>query len=211
MEGRCRTSTRPPREWIAGGAAILLAAAAFLIWGQLGGGSPPGNGPLFMGSYGLDGGPGDGREQIGIIIPVLSSSHSTVLIDGIRLVGGAGYPAPRPFALRVIDYNQCAGAWPLRRTRHGLVLDGCSAYDLGPLVGHHVHWSGGEEQSEAVAEVSPPGPRSCWVLTALVVRYHVGGVRYRGTYPDAMVTCRGLAHSREWAVMEQAAAERPGW
>ncbi|HEX9517428.1 MAG TPA: hypothetical protein VF940_14785 [Streptosporangiaceae bacterium] len=188
----------------------LARRSGFLIWGPLGGGSPPGNGPLFMGSYGLDGGPGDGREQIGIIIPILSSSHSTVVIDGIQLVGGAGYPAPRPFALRVIDYNQCAGAWPLRRTRRGLVLDGCNAYDLGPLVGHQVHWSGGEQQSEAVAEVSPPGPRSCWVLTALVVRYHVGSVRYRGTYPDAMVTCRGLAQSREWAVMEQAAAERPG-
>jgi hypothetical protein len=113
----------PSARWMAGGAAILLAAAAFLIWGPLGGGSPPGNGPLFMGSYGLDGGPGDGREQIGIIIPILSSSHSTVVIDGIQLVGG---------------------------------------------------------------------------------------VRYRATYPDAMVTCQGLAHSREWAVMEQAAADRPG-
>ena len=101
----------PSARWIAGGAAILLAAAAFLIWGPpgLGSGSPPGNGPLFIGSYGIDSGPGDGREQIGIIIPILSSSHSTIVIDGMQLIGGAGYPAPRFFALRVIDYNRAPG------------------------------------------------------------------------------------------------------
>ena len=196
----------PFARWIAGGAGILLAAAAFLIWGPpgLGSGSPAGNGPLFIGSYGSDGAPG-GREQIGIIIPILSSSHSTIVIDGMKLIGGAGYPAPRFFALRVIDYNQCAGPWPLRRTRHGLVLDGCNAYDLGPLIGHQVHWSGGDSQSEAVVEVGPPGPHSCWVLTGLVVRYHIGNVRYWATYPDATVNCRGLALSKVQDLMWQAA------
>ena len=93
---------------VAGGAAVLLAAVAFLIWGPLGLGSgpPPGNGPLFM--------------------------------------------------------------------------------------------------------VRPPKPHGCWVLTALVVRYHVGDVRYRATYPDASVVCRGLDQSEVWAVMMQADAERPG-
>lgn len=202
---------RPSPRWVAGGAAILLAAVAVLIWGPpgIGRSSPSSSGPLFMGSYGLDSGPGDGREPIGIIIPILSSGHATIVIDGIRLIGGAGYPAPRPFALRVIDQNQCAGALPLRRTRHELVLDGCNAYDLGPLIGHQVRWSGGYARSEAVAEVSPPQPHNCWVLTALVVRYHIGSVRYRATYPDAMVTCRGMARQEEWNIMTEAADERP--
>jgi len=85
----------------------------------------------------------------------------------------------------------------------------CGAYDLGSLVGHRVHWSGPAEQSEAVAEVSPPKPKCCWVLTGLVVRYHIGDVRYQGTYPDAMVGCRGIAIQLERALMQEAAAERP--
>ncbi len=207
-----RHFARPSPPWVAGGTAILLAAVAFLIWGPpgIGSSSPAGTGPLFMGSYGLDSGPGDGREPIGIIIPILSSAHATIVIDGIRLIGGAGYPAPRPFALRVIDQNQCAGALPLRRTRHGLVLDPCNAYDLGPLIGHQVRWSGRQARSDAVAEVRTPQPNSCWVLTALVVRYHIESVRYRATYPDAMVTCRGTARQEEWNVMMEASDERPG-
>jgi len=199
------------RQWVASGAAVLLAIVAFLIWGPLGLGSssPTGNGPLFMGSYGLDSGPGSGRERIGIIIPILSSSHSTIVIDGIQLIGGAGYPAPRYFALRVIAYTQCAGAWPLRRTRQGFVLAGCPGSDLGPLVGHRVHWTGRFANSEAVAEVSPPKQKSCWVLTGLVVRYHIAAVRYQGSYPDAMVTCRGIAIQVEQVLMDKAAAERP--
>jgi len=81
---------------VAAGATVVLAAAAFLVWGPpgLGRSSPAGNGPLFIGSYGLDSGPAPGSERIGIVIPILSSSHSIIVIDGIRLIGGAGYPAP---------------------------------------------------------------------------------------------------------------------
>ena len=178
--------------WRAVGVAVL-AAAGFAGWGlfAVGGGPSRGNGPLFMGSYGLDGGP-DGKP-VGIIIPIISAAHATIVIDGIRLIGGAGYPAPRPFALRVIGYTQCAGAWPLRRTERGLVLDGCGVPDLGPLIGHRVHWSGTLAQSEAVAEVGPPRPRNCWVLTHVGVRYHVGTQRFSAIYPDAMVTCTDVA------------------
>jgi hypothetical protein len=90
------------------------------------------------------------------------------------------------------------------------VLDGCGVDDLGLLVGHRVHWGGDPSLTEAVAEVYPPKPHSCWVLTALVVRYDVAGRRYRATYPDAMATCRGLAIPQERAVLRAAGAARPG-
>jgi len=194
------------------GGVVVLAVAAFLIWGPpgLGSSSPRGNGPLFIGSYAGDGGPAPGTERIGIITPIRSSSHSTIVIDGIRLIGGAGYPAPRYFALRVFAYTQCSGAWPLRRTPHGFVLDGCGADDLGPLIGHRVHWTGPLEKSLAVFEVSPPKPHSCWVLTALIVRYHVADQRYRAVYPDATVTCRGLPIPRAQDVLLEAMDEAPG-
>jgi hypothetical protein len=164
---------------------------------------------LFIGSYGLDSGPGNGKQPMGLIIPINSKAHARIVIDGIRLIGGAGYPAPRSFALRVIAYNQCAGVWPLRRTTHGLVLDGCGAQDLGPLVGHRVHWTGPRtvDQSEAVAEVWPPGPRNCWVLTHVAVRYHIGAQRFSAIYPAPMVTCAGIERTIEQNIMEQAAQE----
>jgi len=187
----------------------VLAAAAFVAWAAFGPRAVSGNGPLFIGSYGLDSGPGNGKQPMGLIIPISSKAHGTIVIDRVRLIGGAGYPAPRSFALRVIAYTQCAGVWPLRRSGHGLVLDGCGAQDLGPLVGHRVHWSGPGtvDQTEAVAEVRPPGPRNCWVLTRVAVRYHIGAQRFSATYPAAMVTCAGIGRTIEQNIMDRAGQE----
>src|SRR5229473_491475 len=59
--------------WRVAGIAAVLAAAAFAAWGAF---SPRavsgGNGPLFIGSYGLDGGPGNGKQPMGLIIPISS-------------------------------------------------------------------------------------------------------------------------------------------
>src|SRR5262249_21977648 len=190
------------------GGVVVLAVAAFLVWGPpgLGSGSPRGNGPLFIGSYGADGVAGPAWQRQGIIIPIHSSSHSTVVIDKIRLIGGAGYPAPRSFALRVFTYTQCGGAMPLRRTPHGYALPGCLAHDVRPRIGRGVHWSGGgtAEETEAVVEVSPPKRHSCWVLMGLVVRYHIADQRYRATYPDTVVGCRGLSDEQEQVVFQEA-------
>jgi hypothetical protein len=196
--------------WRVVGIAAVLAAAAFAAWGAFGPrAASGGDGPLFIGSYGIDSGPGNGKQPMGLIIPISSKAHETIVIDGIRLIGGAGYRAPRSFALRVIAYNQCAGVWPLRRTGHGLVLDGCGAQDLGPLVGHRVHWTGPGtvDRSEAVAEVWPPGPTNCWVLTHVAVRYHIGAQRFSAIYPAAMVTCEGIDRTIEQNIMQQAAQE----
>lgn len=197
-------------KWRAVGIAAVLAAAALAAWAAFGPRAVSGgNSPLFIGSYGLDSGPGSGKQPMGLIIPITSKAHSTIVIDRVRLIGGAGYPAPQPFALRVIAYTQCAGVWPLRRTGHGLVLDGCGTQDLGPLVGHRVHRTGPGivDQTEAVAEVGPPGPRNCWVLTRVAVRYHVGTQRFSAIYPAAMVTCAGVGRAIEQNIMEQAAQE----
>lgn len=193
--------------WRVAGLAAVLAAAAFAAWGVFGphGGAYGANGPLFIGSYGIDGDHSDGKQPMGIIIPISSKAHATIVIDGIRLIGGAGYPPPRSFALRVIANTQCAGAMPLRRTAHALVLDGCGAHDLGPLISHRVHFS--TYQSEAVAEVWPPRLRNCWVLTHVAVRYHIGAQHFSANYPDATVTCEGIANTIERTIMQQAADE----
>jgi hypothetical protein len=196
--------------WRVGGIAAMLAAAAFAAWAAFGPRAvSSGNGPLFIGSYGIDSGPGNGKRSMGLIIPISSKAHATIVIDRVRLIGGAGYPAPRSFAVRVIAYTQCAGLWPLRQTDHGLVLDGCNAQDLGPLVGHRVRWTGPGtvDQTEAVAEVLPPGPRNCWVLTHVAVHYHIGAQRFSAIYPAPMVTCAGIGRTIEQNIMDQAALE----
>jgi hypothetical protein len=194
LEGQLEPQMAGRLWWRVAGITAVLVAAAFAAWGTFGLRSASGgNGPLFIGSYGLDSGPGDGKQPMGLIIPITSTAHATIVIGGIRLIGGASYPAPRPFALRVIDYNQCAGVWPLRRTGRGLVLDGCAAHDLGTLIGHRVRWSGGGtvHQSEAVAEVWPPRSRSCWVLTHVAVRYHIGPEHFSARKPFADVRRSG--------------------
>jgi hypothetical protein len=196
--------------WRVGGIAAVLAAVAIVSWVAFGPRAVSGgNGPLFIGSYALDSGPGNGKQPMGLIIPISSKAHATIVIDRVRLIGGAGYPAPRSFALRVIAYTQCSGVWPLRRTGHGLMLDGCGTEDLGPLVGHRVHRTGPgtADLTEAVAEVLPPGPRNCWVLTRVAVRYHIGSQRFSAIYPAAMVTCSGIGRAIQQNIEEQAYQE----
>jgi hypothetical protein len=73
------------RRWVAGGAAVLLAIVAFLIWGPLGLGrsSPAGNGPLFMGSYGLDSGPGNGQEHMVTCRGIASQVEQAVMQEAV--------------------------------------------------------------------------------------------------------------------------------
>ncbi|HEX7996271.1 MAG TPA: hypothetical protein VF506_20320 [Streptosporangiaceae bacterium] len=196
--------------WRLGGIAAVLACVAIASWVAFGPrAASSGNGPLFIGSYGLAGGPDNQKQPVGFIIPIISKARATIVIDRVRLIGGAGYPAPRSFALRVIAYTQCSGVWPMRRTGRGLVLDGCGAEDLGPLVGHRVHRTGHgtADRTEAVAEVRPPGPRNCWVLTRVAVRYHIGAQRFSAIYPATMVTCTGIGLTIEQNIMDRAAQE----
>jgi hypothetical protein len=180
------------RHWrmIVTAAALLVAIGLFLGWGPVG----LGNGPVSTMTGGVQGWSDAARVPVGLVIPVLDSGHQPAVIDGVRFTGGAGYPAPRVFAVHAVTFTTCAGEWPLPAGPHGPLPPTCNARDLGPLVGHQVRFSPPDALGlQAVAEISPPKPDSCWALATVVIHYHVGIRHYAATDPLATVACTGRA------------------
>jgi hypothetical protein len=168
----------------------MLAVGAFLLWGPIG----LGNGPLTAAEYATSGGPDASRVPVGFIIPVRNSGQAPAVIDGIELIGGTKYPAPRLQALAVMTSAECGAAFPTRQTARGFVLAGCGGRDSGSLIGRPI----GPTLPDifafpAAAEVAAPQPGTCWVMTRIVVHYHVGIRHYSATDPYGLVVCTHAA------------------
>jgi hypothetical protein len=196
------------RRWryIAGVVVALLAVGAFLLWGPIG----IGNGPLSMGAWDTTSWPDPGMSPIGTIIPVNNSGGAPAVIDAVQLVGNTRYPTPRLIApLELLTSGKCGGPWPARSAGHGFVLAGCGGTDAGPVIGHAF---GPTHQPAfgypAAAELAAPKADSCWVLTAVVVHYHVGIRHYVVTDPDGLVVCAGSTGIN--AATKAAIAAEPG-
>jgi hypothetical protein len=177
----------------AGGAAVLAAAAAFLAWGPVG----LGNGPLHVG--GLEGGEdmsvAPHQAWWGLLIRV-DAPDVTVIIDQVSFRGGAGYPGPRVRALWTDRDEACGGAWPWHG--RGGLLRTCAVGGLARLTSRpipdgatltvpelgRVRYPG----EAIVAQVAPPA-RDCWVVTSVVIRYHVGIRHYTATTRVSFDAC----------------------
>lgn len=178
------------RRVMALAAAGLLATGAFLLWGPIG----LGNGPLSAAVYGTQGAAHAGRGPVGFIIPIHNSGDSRAVVDGLDLIGGSSYPGPHVLGLEILTAGLCGGAWPARPAVRGFVLVGCGGTAAGPLVGHEF----GPTQPvsfgfPAAAEVAAPSPGTCWVMTKVVVHYHVGIRHYSATDPYQLAVCTGSA------------------
>jgi hypothetical protein len=69
----------------------------------------------------------------------------------------------------------------------GFVLDGCGSHARGPLIGRSI---GARSQGFlGAAEIAAPRPGTCWVMTNVVIRYHVGYRHYAATDPYALAVC----------------------
>ncbi|HEY2640867.1 MAG TPA: hypothetical protein VGI66_13420, partial [Streptosporangiaceae bacterium] len=179
----------PPRRWswsrwrwyFTGAFVTLLAVGAFLLWGPIG----IGNGPLSMGLWGGQSNDDQGMGPVGTIIPIFNRGDSSAVIDAVQLVNATNYPAPHLIALELLTSGKCGGAWPARATGHGFVIVGCGGTDAGPVVGHAFAPTHGIVFGyPATAFLGAPKPGGCWVLTGVIVHYHVGIRHYVGTYPD---------------------------
>jgi hypothetical protein len=169
-------------------AAGLLAAGAFLLWGPIG----LGNGPL---STGLAYGSGAVRAggPVGWAIPIYNSGDSPAVVDGLDLISGTSYPGPHVLGLEALASGACGGIWPVRQAAGGFVLVGCGA-DAGPLVGHAVGPTHPVSPGfPAVAELAAPRPGTCWVVTEVVVHYHVSIRHYSATEPSGLAVCADSA------------------
>jgi hypothetical protein len=170
-------------------AAGLVAFGAFLLWGPIG----LGNGPL---STAVDYGLGAVRPSgpAGFVIPIYNSGDSSAVVDGLDLISGTSYPSPHVLGLEVLTSGACMGAWPVRQAAGGFVLVGCGGTDAGPLVGHSV----GPTHSvgpgfPAAVEIAAPRPGTCWVMTKVVVHYHVGIRHYSATESSQLAVCADSA------------------
>ena len=86
------------------------------------------------------------------------------------------------------------------------MLGGCGGRDVGPLIGHAF----GRDPRRiffgfpSAAEVSAPPPGDCWVMTEIVIRYHVGIRHYSATDPFGMYACGKDASNMGNAVLKDA-------
>ena len=189
-ETSVRAWLRRMRRVIVLAAAGLLATGAFLLWGPVG----LGNGPL---STGLNYGQGSVHAggPVGLAIPIYNSGDSSAVVDGLDLIGGTSYPGPHVLGLEVLTSDTCMGTWPARQAAGGFALVGCgSAHGAGPLAGHTVGPTHPVSRGfPAAAEIAAPRPGTCWVMTKVVVHYHVGIRHYSATEPSQIAVCADAA------------------
>jgi hypothetical protein len=115
-------------------------------------------------------------------------------VDGLDLIGGTSYPGPHVLALEVLSSGACGGDWPVRQVVRGFVLVGCGGTAAGPLLGHAFGATQpGSFGFPAAAEIAAPRPGSCWVMTKVVVHYHVGIRHYTATDPYQLALCADSA------------------
>jgi hypothetical protein len=164
-------------------AVAVIAVGAFLLWGPIGLGNGPVNAGIGATEFGTDlaGGP------MGFALPIRNTGGAPAVIDGVELISGTDYAGPQVLGLRVITSEMCGGAWPTHQTARDWAMPGVCGTDQGPLIGGAVsHNPGG---FPAAAEVAAPHPGTCWVVTKIVVHYHVGIRYYSATDPYRIAVC----------------------
>ena len=177
------------RLWLTLAAATLLVLAAvvagFLAWGPIG----LGPGPLTVGGGGSYG-PDRNLAPLAVLDPV-SAGHTGAVIDSVPLTGGNYYPAPHVTAIRAAADTVCSGAIPIRGGEESL-LGGCfQPRDLHVLLGRPIPAQiMGLRGITMILEVTPPPPRGCWEIAALVVRYHIGIRHYTQKAPKEVAVCQ---------------------
>jgi hypothetical protein len=169
----------------------VLAVGAFLQWGPIG----LGNSPLLVGGGGGNGTVSEPNPvPIADMIPIAYSGSGPVTIDGITLVNSTSYPSPHLVAVELVlaDLTQCTfGA--AHAAAPGFVVSTCgkSKY-VGPLIGRAVGQSKNASLNYAAGlEISAPKSGGCWVMSDVVVHYHVGIRHYSAAESDGMVVCAG--------------------
>lgn len=99
--------------------------------------------------------------------------------------------------------GDCGGIWPTQPIVRGFVLVGCGGTSAGALVGHAFGRTPAFGVPAAI-EVAAPRRGTCWVVTKIVVHYHVGIRHYSASDPSyQLVVC---ASSAQLQSAEDAAA-----
>lgn len=147
---------------------------------------------------GADYGPDPNLVPLAILDSV-DAGDTGAVIDSVALVVGR-YPAPHLTAIRAAANTACAGVLPIHGDDEALIGGCLKPGDLHALLDRPIPSRsvliglpapGLEEPGiTMILEVTPPGPRECWEIAALVVHYHVGIRHYTQTAPKEALVCR---------------------
>lgn len=169
----------------------LLAVGAFFARGPIG----LGNGPLKFVSFSGTTLQQQEPEPVALVMPVINSGKSPVVINGITLVGGKGYPAPHLVSAHGAHDVGCAALERATATAGG----GCATGELA-LAGltippsRRVYDKVTQRQVAVsslavVAVAAPPPARGCWTMKAIAVHYRIGIRHYTATAPETGAVC----------------------
>jgi hypothetical protein len=190
-----RAVSRRGRQLITLAAASVMIVGAFLLWGPIG----IGNGPLevpFAGNVSY--GSGDfGGGPVAYVVPLVNSGRAGAVLDQVTIVGVPGQLQPRLLAAKTGRYTgyQCWDLGPLTDGKGRSALPGCVLSPLRPAAGLTV--PGGTRQAGVlhnpalVLELAGPAAGRCWVLSGIVLHYHVGFRHYSASSPQGEVSSCG--------------------
>jgi hypothetical protein len=181
----------------------LVVIGAFLMFGPIGIGS----GPLALEENDTTGGVAQGQGPVAFSLALYNSGHGLAVVDDIKLVGGTGYAGPRALGFAVLTTALCGGAWPARADVDGFGM-GCGGGYHGALIGRGIGFTFTQRVPPpfpAAAEVAAPPAGGCWVLTAVIIHYHVGIRHYAATDPYQLAICaKGASVGRAMRAAEGA-------
>jgi hypothetical protein len=174
--------------------AVLAGIGAVLAWGPVG----LGNGPLSVPAMAASFGSIQGTSQpTAYVATLVNTGRSAAVVDGVTVTSASGYYPARILSVRVA-----------RASNYGCIDDGpasnlasCVRRPLvaaaGFAVGPHANTVSGSRGGAAlVIEMAPPPATQCVVVSAIVLRYHVGIRHYTATVPQGNVWACGK-HARQ--------------
>jgi hypothetical protein len=174
-------------------AAALATVGAFLAWGPVGVGPGPVGNAVSGGSIT---GPVS-RTQPTMFLAPIDAGRSGAVIDSIVVLSDGSYPAPHVISIRGDRSQACGGPWPLKGRQN--FYHGCAGGGLIPLFGRAVPAKSRVDVPglgpvtypgiSAAIKVAPPGPAGCWMVTSIVIHYHVGIRHYTATHTIRMTAC----------------------
>jgi hypothetical protein len=191
MLGRWPWRSQRQVRLIVAAVVVLAAVGAIAAWGPIG----IGNGPLNIQMGAAQDSWNWGSQPTAFALPLYNSGGAVAVVDRVELVDGTRFPAPHLLNLGVLTSARCGGPWPALPSGLGFIFESCGGPYVGPLIGHGF----GRDPARiffgfpAAAEVAAPRPGNCWVLTKIVIRYHVGIRYYTATDSYQLAVCRGGA------------------
>jgi hypothetical protein len=167
--------------------AALIVIGGFLMFGPIGLGS----GPLALEENDTTSQVLKSQGPLVVSLALYNSGHGLAVIDDIKLVGGTGYAGPRALGFAVLTTALCGGAWPARVDGTGFGMS-CGGRYHGALIGRGIGFTFTQHVPPpfpAAAEVAAPPLGTCWVMTEVIIHYHVGIRHYTATDPYELAVC----------------------